>query len=227
MKRFVVAAMFVLWSVNVSSAPAIGGLIFSDDFNTENGGQPFVGGSSGTNPPFTKWDVISGNVDLIDHTWFLDPIAPASGLFVDLSGSGAKGHMQTKDTFSLNAGVYELSFLLAGSQIPDAYARGDNQNSTVEVKFGDVYFETFVLQRLDPFQIFTRVVELNTTFSGKLSIQHVSSESGGDNFSGPLLDNVQISQTSPVPEPSSLALLATGCLSLFRYGWRRKRKLVA
>jgi hypothetical protein len=46
--------------------------------------------------------------------------------------------------------------------------------------------------------------------------------SGGD---GTMLDNIQLSGTGgpPVPEPSSLALLSAGMLSLLAYAWRKRK----
>jgi hypothetical protein len=50
--------------------------------------------------------------------------------------------------------------------------------------------------------------------------------SGFDAISGADLTVHSEIQPSPVPEPSSLALLGMGVISMIGYGWRRKRKLV-
>ena len=37
------------------------------------------------------------------------------------------------------------------------------------------------------------------------------------------IDNVRLDQTSPIPEPGTLALLATGLIGLLAYAWRKRK----
>ena len=104
--------------------PAAATVIFSDDFNAENGG---VGALNYTG--FANWGVsgVGETVDLIGNGFF--DFYPGNGLYVDLDGSTGNAGVLTTNSF-FGPGSYVLSFNLAGS------TRGDT--NTVIVRFGGV-----------------------------------------------------------------------------------------
>ena len=184
-----------------AAQPATATVIFSDNFNAENGGAEFLNYGG-----FANWGVSDGTVDLIGNGGTFD-FYPGNGLYVDLDGStGNSGILATNSFFG--PGSYVLSFNLAGS------ARGDS--NTVIVRFGgvDISGGGITLGSAAPF---------NPPFSlsftagapGQISFENL----GGDNV-GLILDNVELDQTA-VPEPGSLLLLGGGLAALGR--WRRRR----
>jgi PEP-CTERM motif len=186
------------------SPGAQAGPILSDNFNSENGG---FGQLNYFN--FANWTVSNaaqgGTVDLIGNGFF--DFYPGNGLYVDLdgSGNGVPGLLTTKQTFA--PGTYTFSFDLAGS------ARG--VNSDVVVNFGP-FSHDFFLPSNQGYTLFTETVTL--TAPAQLSFQNVQPGNVGA-----ILDNVTVTAipAPPVPEPSSLALLALGGLALA--GWRRRK----
>src|SRR5262245_51355328 len=86
-------------------------LLFSDTFDTENGGfaqQPYGN--------FAQWNVTAGNVDL-NGNGFGDNY-PGNGLYVDLDGSPGQGRMESKTEFNLAPGLYRLSFEYGNNPFP-------------------------------------------------------------------------------------------------------------
>lgn len=185
-------------------------IIFRDDFNSEgSGGVPYL--------TFQKWNALDGTVDVIaapSPTGSFDPY-PASGLFVDLAGSGTNpGKLETKDTFSLDPGEYRLQFLLAGPQLP-----GPNPPPTVLVTLGSVYAEAFNLPIDQPFTLYTRTITIATPATGALSFQ----QTVGDHFAGALLDDVVLSSVNAVPAPHTFGLVMSGGVFLLGAYWIKRR----
>ncbi len=127
-------------------------VLLFDDFNAENGGVRQLNYTA-----FANWDITDGTVDLCDAV----DVMQGDGLYVDLDGStNDAGRMESKTTFPLQPGFYELSFLLAGSQ------RGDF--NTVTVSLGDTYSETFALASSVPWTSVKRTIIVATATDGKL-----------------------------------------------------------
>ena len=192
--------------VGLGTSSARAAIIFSDNFNTENGGVEALNYTG-----FANWDVLGGGtVDLIGNGGTFD-FLPGNGLYVDLDGSTFNaGQFKSKAAVSFPAGNFVLEFDLAGSQ------RGTTE--TVTVTFG-AYAEVFVVPTAQGFTTITRNVTLNA--GDMLSFQNA----GGDNI-GALLDNVRVSDApvNPVPEPTSLSLLALGMAGYAARAWRRSRR---
>jgi hypothetical protein len=196
-KRWTTHWLFLigLFLLLLSPIPGSATVVFSDDFNSENGGGSALNYSS-----FANWTVTSGTVDLIGNGFY--DFFPANVLYVDLDGSTMQaGRMETKTSFG--PGSYVLSFDLAGSQ------RG-NPN-TVNVYFGGLV-DSITLEYTVPFTTYTYNVTLAAP--GSIVFDHL----GGD-YEGLLLDNVVV---QVVPLPPTLLLLGSGLLGLV--SWRRFRK---
>jgi hypothetical protein len=58
-----------------------------------------------------------------------------------------------------------------------------------------------------------------TAVNDQTTIEFYSLDTSSFRSYGPALDNVVV---APVPEPSTLALLGVGGISLLVYGWRRR-----
>ena len=198
MKRFLTALIIipaVLLSVQGFSCAAI----FSDNFNSENGGVPDALNYNS----FANWTVSNGTVDLIGKggTW---DFYPGNGLYVDLDGStGQAGIFTSKMTFG--PGTYSLQFDLGGSQ------RGGTE--TVDVSIGNWNY-TFSNIPSD-FPLTTETFLVNTT-GGQLTFYDHS----WDNI-GAILDNVQVDDPpSTVPEPYSMILYGLGLVGFATYRWK-------
>ena len=172
--------------------------VFSENFDEVT---PALGVS--TAGAFTAID--GTNVDVVGGALFGSLChAPESGNCVDMGGSGGKnpsGNIELTTALNLAPGTYYLSFDLIGSQ------RDTTTQTTVN--FGS-YSQMFTLAPDD----FTSGIVTNQAITwggGNIQLQFV--DNGAANNIGALLDNISITtSTSPVPEPESLLLLATGLI---------------
>jgi hypothetical protein len=193
--------IFLLMSVllfQVSGANA--GVIFSDNFNTENGGNWALNYYG-----FANWNITQGSVDLIGGSSVWNWFSASNGLYVDLDGStpGPAGTMTSKILFP--AGNYIFSFDLAGSQ-----RSGYDNGNTVDVSFGS-YVTSITKNTFDPFTTYN--VGVTVPLGGSTI---VFQNQGGD-YVGALLDNVKVT----APLPSTLLLLGSSLagLGLLRRKW--------
>lgn len=206
MKKIILGISFILLSSAAQAAT-----IFEDNFDSENGG---VGALNYTG--FSNFNVISGSVDLIGNGFY--DYFPSNGLYVDLDGSTNTSGAIINTQF-LDAGLYTLSFDLAGNQ----------RNSAVETTFADINLlfgngteanQTYSLNQNDGFTTFS--LDFSTTTSSLTAITFGAI--GGDNV-GMLLDNIVITDrvATTVPEPSILALFGLG-LAGFGFASRKKKQ---
>ncbi|HUF64530.1 MAG TPA: hypothetical protein VMM17_01005 [Gemmatimonadaceae bacterium] len=143
-------------------------------FDDENGG---VGALNWTS--FQHWNVVAGCVDL--HGNGFHDVQAGNGIYVDLDGDClAAGTLETKQAYDLTPGNYVVEFWLAGNNRvgpPD----------TVNVSVGTVFGEQIVMQRDDPFRLFTRFVTVTANTTARLRFEAL----GADN-QGALLDQVRL-----------------------------------
>lgn len=149
-------------------------VVFFSHFNEENGGDGILNWTE-----FEEWDVPDGCVDLHGNG-FID-VWPNNGVYVDMDGTcEAAGTLQTKVALELEPGEYLLEFWLAGNNRIDA-------PDTVIVSLEGLFEEELVMEREDPFELFTRTINVTQPSSALLTFQNL----GGDD-QGALLDLVRI-----------------------------------
>jgi len=168
--------------------------IFSDNFDTENGGNEALNYNG-----LTQWTVSNGTIDLIGNGGTYD-FLPGNGLYIDLDGtSNDAGDLMSLSIF-LTPGSYTLSYDLAGSQ------RSGSAVDTVDVTFGGAPTVNHVLPYTQGFTNYS--INLNVLVAGNVTITF--QDSGTDN-QGALLDNVRV-----VPTPGAAALAGVGLLASAR-----------
>jgi PEP-CTERM motif len=186
------------------ATPLHASTIFSENFETAI--------NSLTVTQAGQFNTIGGtNVDVVGGSNFGSLCAgPESGQCVDLGGSGGNAFGNLVTSIDLAPGTYDLSFDLIGSQ------RGDTTQTTVN--FGN-YSQVFTLASGDVTSgVVNQLITINT--AGSYQLQFLNDAYPGDNQNiGALLDNVSITSvsagttgTSPVPEPATLSLMATGLI---------------
>ena len=201
MFRKLTAAFTLTFGLMASAQSAI---IFSDNFDTENGGNYQLNYTG-----FTNWTVTNGTVDLIGAgspwNWF-----PTQGLYIDLDGStsnaGIMGHLET-----LVAGDYTLSFSLAGNQRNTA---NETTEVGVSILAGSVIAQQdYSLNKNDGFTKYSIDFSISSLLA-PAEIQITFGALSNDNI-GMLLDDVVLEQhATSVSEPASIALLGLGLLGL-------------
>jgi hypothetical protein len=171
------------------------GVMFFDDFNSEN-----TGVSAPNYNRFANWTVTSGYVDIIGNgIWDLQP---GNGLYVDLDGSAsAAGTLQLRSPLNLPAGNYLLSFKLAGHLRPQF---GNNTEMVAVDVGGGLVTAGYNLAASSGFSLYSLGFSLVNPQLVNIEFRAF----GGDNV-GPLLDDVKIESTTNVPDSgSSLLILA-------------------
>ncbi len=177
--------------------------IFSDNFNSENGGVGALNYSG-----FKNFTVTDGTVDLIGNNLY--DLYPGNGLYVDLDGtSGQAGVLTTKQSFNLTPGTYNLKFSLGGSQ------RGDT--NIVDVSLGSVFSKTYTLASSDPLTPITEALTVSSPTTASLSFHN----RGGD-YLGAILDNVSLSNSSTASVPESSPALGIIAFASFLLVFRLK-----
>jgi hypothetical protein len=206
MKRLVSALCGVLVLGLVGQSHAT--VIFSDNFNTENGG---IGQLNYNH--FANWSVSNGTVDLIGSPGFFD-FFPGNGLYVDLDGSTFQTGTFTSIGIHVTPGNYILSFLLAGSQ------RGDVNTVQVNVS-GGLASSTYTLGSNVPLTLET----MSFTVLAPMTINLSFLNEGISNNIGLILDNVNVDRVSTaVPDSgSTTVLLGIAMIGLCLMGWKFTR----
>lgn len=157
-------------------------ILLEDSFDYENNGRSELNYSG-----FENWIVTRGTVDLIGNGTY--DFYPGNGLYVDLDGSSHQGgKLESKTSFILDPGTYELRFDIANNN------SSTRDKNTMTVTLGDIYKERFTRSGKPPFQTILRTINIVTPTRGRL----VFNQSGGDN-DGVIIDNVQLRYLTKSP----------------------------
>jgi hypothetical protein len=205
MKRSILIAALAL-GLLPSSARALP--IFVENFNTENGGSGELNYAG-----FSNFAIGGGTVDLIGNGFY--DYLPGNGLYIDLDGSTQDaGVMITTAPIALGPGNYVLSYDLAGNHVGGADSVNINVFGGLNVSYA---FLNIIAASTDPFS----TMFMTFTVLANDSVQFSFANAGGDNV-GALLDNIELNQVAPVPEPGTLLMLGGG-LALGALSLRRRR----
>ena len=207
-----------------SSAGAV--TLYSNNFNTENGGAGAsrlnIGGIGGGS--LTGLTVTAGSVDLVRTPDYGITCAGGSGSCLDLDGSTNQAGEVTSGFYNFNSGdSVTFSFDLSGNQ-----RRGGSDGFYAGFVFGcSTLMTSYNLGGAwGPATPFTNIMSSNVTSSSSISgnafanysINFVAGQAGtvafklgggsGNNI-GPVADNLNLSSTA-VPEPATWAMMIIG-----------------
>lgn len=155
------------------------GVVIVDDFNDENGGVAFEQFTG-----FKNWNVTGGNMDLYGNGSSFDPF-PSAKLLVDTRGNSAVDCvLESKSTFSFQAGVtYYLKYKMAGTQ------RGFAAQTTIEI--GALFTGTSSIASAAPLSEFTQTFTPGTNANATVKITSVAAGAGSVT-AGHLLDDISV-----------------------------------
>jgi hypothetical protein len=195
-------------------------VVFSDNFDTENGGATALQYTG-----FTNWNVTGTGVDLVRTPDFGITCAGGSGSCVDLDGSPGPGGLMSKLSYAFHAGdLVTLTFDVSGAQRgtlgDDPFHAGFDFNGTArDYTLGDTYgnadvfpgvfstggtVDTGTLANGNGFSTYS--LSFRAVTDGSTQVFFDTTEDGNV---GPLLDNVSL-DVSAAPEPATWAMLLLG-----------------
>jgi hypothetical protein len=202
MKKFLLSAAILVGSIGIANASTV---VFSDNFDSN---------TLGLNKSPSNWTVTSGTVDIIGSSGasnFFNFI-PGNGKYIDLDGSTWKSGILSKSFDAVAGNTYTAMFDLGGGH------RG--QTDSVSVSFGGVT-QNFSRGSSAIFSKETMTFTATALTAGTTYLSFHNA--GGDNM-GALLDNVNVTSVTPVPEPEEWAMMLLG-LPLMGFVSARRRKL--
>jgi len=225
----VAAAAFVV--------PAHAGVVYSNDFNSENGGNTALNYNG-----FNGLTVTNGTVDLVKSGDFGIGCAGGSGACVDLDGSTNDAGLVSSNSYAFNAGDHvALSLLFSGNQRnappPDSFTMRFDFSGPVSGNFG--YMSTVFGNSTAAFTNQTSLtltvsnIQPNFAFADLTfffdptnggSTTFALQDAGNDNI-GVVIDNLSLS-VDAVPEPATWAMMLAG-FGLAGIAVRRRRPAVA
>lgn len=220
--------------VLVHAGPVTGAVVFTDGFDSENGGLTQLNYNT-----FANWSVSDGTVDLIRSGDFGISCFGGTGSCVDLDGStGNAGILTSSNIPFSNGDLVEISFRISGNQrnasVDQVEVRFDFGQLTDVLDltksgdfglFGPSDFtgvtgatDSLTIPGGDPFGFYH--LSFTSLTAGFMNLRFENLD--GDNV-GAILDAVTVSVgPQAVPEPSTWALLVAS-LGLAGFAMRRGR----
>ena len=220
------------------ASPASAAIVYSNDFDAENGGNTALNYNG-----FNGLTVTDGTVDLVRSGDFGISCAGGTGSCVDLDGSTSNAGLTSSGSFAFNAGDrVALSYLFSGNQrggATDFFRTRFNFTSPIagatfgseSTTFGSVNYGTFYnvpAFRLDIFNIPPSFGMTDMEFyfiAGSAGSVSFSFEDFGNDNVGVIIDSVALDITA-VPEPSTWAMLILG-FGVIGAAARRRRAATA
>ena len=223
----IISAFAVAAATLFLSSAAGATTLYSNNFDTENGGAGAsrlnIGGIGGGS--LTGLTVTAGSVDLVRTPDYGIVCVGGSGSCIDLDGSTRQAGEITSGVYNFNAGdSVTFSFDLSGNQ-----RIGGSDNFHAGFAFGgNTLITSYNLGGAwAAANVFTNIVTTGFTSSSSISgnsftnysINFVAGQAGtvafnlgggsGNNI-GPVADNLNLSSTGGVPEPATWAMMILG-----------------
>lgn len=192
MKMLAMTLTGILYTMLLLPGAGAGVILFSDNFDTENGGV-----ARGRYTNFAKWDVTIGDVDLIGNG--VADFYPGHGLYVDLAGTG-RGQISTKNAPTLEPGTYELRFLLGNNPGGVGFL-----GNGITFTLGDWFQESLPVPGITPMVLISRTFILTEQKTGRITFRNQHNHG-----SGAIIDDVELELLSSpiaVPEPVATPIL--------------------
>ncbi|MBT2189236.1 PEPxxWA-CTERM sorting domain-containing protein [Sphingobium nicotianae] len=189
MRRIAIA----LAALTAFAAPAHSAVVFSDNFDSENGGASALNYTG-----FANFTVVGG-VDLVKSG---DYSITCSGMCVDLDGTPGAGSL-VSNVFNYKAGdKITLSFSVGGSQ----RVVGSDEFAAFIISSSDGIFGG---SAVIPSSLAFTPSSVDFVASADGQLQFVFTTSSADKI-GPLLDDISLDISGVVPEPATWALMIAG-----------------
>ncbi|MBS0502751.1 MAG: PEP-CTERM sorting domain-containing protein [Proteobacteria bacterium] len=218
MRNLLLAAVAVV----TIAAPATAGVVYSNNFDGENGGNTALNYNG-----FNGLTVTNGTVDLVKSGDFGITCAGGSGACVDLDGSTSDAGLVSSNSYAFNAGDrVALSLLFSGNQRnappPDTFSMTFNFGGPISGTYGA---SSSTLGNFN-FGSFTNQSSLTVTISNVApgfsmtdftfffdptnggSTSFGLQDAGNDNI-GIVIDNLSLA-VGAVPEPTTWAMMIAG-----------------
>jgi hypothetical protein len=209
---------FFCFSLGTLQASVLGSVIQNGDFedqpNFGNGVINVGGASAFTGTQIPGWIIENGHAVTIhqtpNHSWI------SGNYSLNLDGEGYNG---------VNGNLYQdfNSNAVANYTIEYDYKGWLSNSATLTVSVTDTSTSIVVFTRTSPWQSF--LVHETGSFQGTGNVLRlrISQTQTGTNDNSLIFDNLSVTSSAAVPEPTSMAIFGLGALS---FAYRSRRKLM-
>lgn len=216
------------------AVPAQAGVVYSNNFDAENGGNTALNYNS-----FNGLTVSNGTVDLVKSGDYGIICAGGAGACVDLDGSTSDSGLVSSNSYSFDVGdIVALSLLFSGNQrgaSADSFSMTFLFGAPVSGDYGilssfagDLDFGTFTNQTsltvtisniAADFAMTDLTFYFDPTNAGSTTF---ALQDGGNDNIGVVIDNLALSVGGPVPEPGTWMMMLAG-FGLIGFAVRRAK----